>query len=168
MLAVSMVSFSSMVGAINSSYVSRLLRVTLLAPNIVEAILDGRQPADMTLALLMQPFVVLWAEQSGGLGGALRGKLSDKHDLSAQTQPGRLRSSPTMRSQHEEPHENVHLIIRAEPLRDAHRRRAHRAGSRHQVRQAVRRGHGGEEYERVIALAELAPKAAKRMMKRGD
>ena len=25
-----------------------------------------------------------------------------------------------------------------------------------------------EEYERVIALAELAPKAAKRMMKRGD
>ena len=72
MLAVSMVSFSSMVGAINSSYVSRLLRVTLLAPNIVEAILDGRQPADMTLALLMQPFVVLWAEQSGGLGGAER------------------------------------------------------------------------------------------------
>ena len=29
---------------INSSYVSRLLRLTLLAPDIVEAILDGRQP----------------------------------------------------------------------------------------------------------------------------
>ena len=28
---------------INSSYVSRLQRLTLLAPDIVEAILDGRQ-----------------------------------------------------------------------------------------------------------------------------
>ena len=34
---------------INSSYVSRLLRLTLLAPDMVEAILDGRQPASMTL-----------------------------------------------------------------------------------------------------------------------
>ena len=34
---------------INSSYVSRLLRLTLLAPRIVEAILDGRQPEGMTL-----------------------------------------------------------------------------------------------------------------------
>ena len=48
---------------INPSYVSRLLRTTLLAPEIVEAILDGRQPADMTLSLLMQPFGVLWEEQ---------------------------------------------------------------------------------------------------------
>ena len=48
---------------INASYVSRVLRLTLLAPVIVEAILEGRQPADMTLALLMQPFGVLWEEQ---------------------------------------------------------------------------------------------------------
>ena len=54
---------------INPSYVSRLLRTTLLAPEIVEAILDGRQPADMTLALLMQPFGGLWAEQSPGFQG---------------------------------------------------------------------------------------------------
>ena len=54
---------------INPSYVSRLLRTTLLAPEIVEAILDGHQPADMTLALLMQPFGVLWAEQSQGFQG---------------------------------------------------------------------------------------------------
>ena len=41
---------------INSSYVSRLLRMTLLAPYIVEAILDGRQPTKVTLAVLMRPF----------------------------------------------------------------------------------------------------------------
>ena len=48
---------------INSSYVSRLLRMTLLAPDIVEAILDGRQPVEMTLAVLMGPFPVVWEEQ---------------------------------------------------------------------------------------------------------
>ena len=48
---------------INPSYVSRVLRLTLLAPAIVEAILDGRQPAGMTLAVLMRPFAVGWGEQ---------------------------------------------------------------------------------------------------------
>ena len=48
---------------INASYVSRVLRLTLLAPDIVEAILDGRQPPEMTLAALMQPFPVAWGEQ---------------------------------------------------------------------------------------------------------
>ena len=33
-----------------------MLRLTLLAPEIVEAILDGRQPAEMTLEVLMNPF----------------------------------------------------------------------------------------------------------------
>ncbi len=50
---------------INPSYVSRVLRLTLLSPAIVESILDGRQPADMTLSVLMQPFAVLWAEHNG-------------------------------------------------------------------------------------------------------
>jgi hypothetical protein len=49
---------------INSSYVSRLLRLTLLAPDIVQAILDGRQAASMTLPGLMAPFPVEWGEQS--------------------------------------------------------------------------------------------------------
>ena len=48
---------------INSSYVSRLVRLTLLVPQIVEAILDGRQPDDMTLPGLMEPFPVNWVEQ---------------------------------------------------------------------------------------------------------
>lgn len=48
---------------INSSYVSRVLRLTLLAPDIVEAILDGRQPDGMTLPALMKPFPVEWSDQ---------------------------------------------------------------------------------------------------------
>ena len=48
---------------INSSYVGRLLRLTLLAPEIVEAILDGRQPTEVTLAVLMRPVAVGWQEQ---------------------------------------------------------------------------------------------------------
>jgi len=43
---------------INSSYVLRLLRLTLLSPDIVEAVLDGRQPDGMTLPGLMEPFPV--------------------------------------------------------------------------------------------------------------
>ena len=48
---------------INESYVGRVLRLTLLAPDIVEAIVSGRQPAEMTLAGLMRPFPVGWREQ---------------------------------------------------------------------------------------------------------
>lgn len=48
---------------INESYVSRVLRLTLLAPAIVEAILDGRQGPEMTLAALMKPFPVEWEKQ---------------------------------------------------------------------------------------------------------
>jgi hypothetical protein len=50
---------------INSSYVSRVLRLTLLSPDIVGAILDGRQPGGMTLQGLMEPLPVEWARQSG-------------------------------------------------------------------------------------------------------
>ena len=47
----------------NASYVGRVLHLTLLAPDIVEAILDGRQPAEITLAVLMPLFSAGWSEQ---------------------------------------------------------------------------------------------------------
>lgn len=47
----------------NESYVARILRLTLLAPDIVEAILGDRQSAQMTLTGLMRPFAVGWTEQ---------------------------------------------------------------------------------------------------------
>ena len=41
---------------IERGYLGSLLRLTLLAPDIVEAILDGRQPADLALPALLEPF----------------------------------------------------------------------------------------------------------------
>ena len=48
---------------INPSYISRVLRLTLLAPEIVEAILTGTQPAGLTRAKVMKPFPVEWRRQ---------------------------------------------------------------------------------------------------------
>ena len=48
---------------INKSYVSRVLRLTLLAPEIVEAILDGRHPEGVTLQGLLEPFAIEWGGQ---------------------------------------------------------------------------------------------------------
>lgn len=48
---------------INESYVGRVLRLTLLAPGIVEAILGGQQPAGLQLEDLLKRFPVEWREQ---------------------------------------------------------------------------------------------------------
>jgi hypothetical protein len=49
---------------INESYVGRVLRLTLLAPCIVEAIVNGTQSQEVTLPILMQPFPLAWNEQA--------------------------------------------------------------------------------------------------------
>ncbi len=56
---------------INKSYVSRVLRLTLLAPQIVEAVLDGRQAPGITLHGLLEPFAVEWDRQSREIGRQL-------------------------------------------------------------------------------------------------
>ena len=48
---------------INTSYLARILRLTLLAPDIVKAIMDGRQPKGLLLADLMKTFPVEWDKQ---------------------------------------------------------------------------------------------------------
>lgn len=48
---------------INQSYLCRVLRLALLAPDIVEAILDGRPPAGLQLSLLLGPLPSEWTEQ---------------------------------------------------------------------------------------------------------
>jgi hypothetical protein len=47
------------------THLSRVLRLTLLAPDIVEMILDGRQPADIALAAVLQPFPVILGADKG-------------------------------------------------------------------------------------------------------
>ena len=45
------------------SFINRVLRLTLLAPDIVEAILDGRQPKGMQLEELTRVVLITWDEQ---------------------------------------------------------------------------------------------------------
>lgn len=46
------------------SYMTRILRLTLLAPDVVEAILDGTQVPELALSRLLEPFPVDWQKQS--------------------------------------------------------------------------------------------------------
>ena len=48
---------------VNATYVSRVLRLTLLAPEIVEAILDGQQPAELQLDDLLNRLALDWNVQ---------------------------------------------------------------------------------------------------------
>ncbi|MDA0962029.1 MAG: hypothetical protein O2898_03815 [Proteobacteria bacterium] len=50
------------------SYMTRVMRLTLLAPDIVEAILDGKQGPAVTLTPLLEPFPAAWVEQGAHLG----------------------------------------------------------------------------------------------------
>ena len=45
------------------SYMTRVLRLTLLAPEIVEAILDGKQRSELLLAQVLKPFPSIWMQQ---------------------------------------------------------------------------------------------------------
>jgi hypothetical protein len=54
---------------IGRSFVNRLLRLTLLAPDIQEAILEGRQPKGMQLEELTRVMSGVWGEQRQSLKG---------------------------------------------------------------------------------------------------
>jgi len=55
---------------VNQSYVCRILRLTLLAPKIVEAALDGQPCAAPQLQQLIKPFPLEWKQQVAMLAGA--------------------------------------------------------------------------------------------------
>ena len=50
------------------SYMTRVLRPTLLAPDIVEAILDGKHGPEITLAQMLNSSTVEWTEQANNIG----------------------------------------------------------------------------------------------------
>ena len=53
---------------LDEHYAGRILNCSFLAPDIVEAILDGRQPADLTIQKLLRSLPLAWAEQRQRLG----------------------------------------------------------------------------------------------------
>ena len=58
-------SISEIAGAekLERTYVGAVLRLMLLAPDIVRAIVDGGQPPDLTLPRLLEPWPVEWEGQ---------------------------------------------------------------------------------------------------------
>jgi len=52
---------------ISASYLTRVMRLTLLAPDIIEAILDGRTPA-RGMDELLNPMTPVWSGQRALLG----------------------------------------------------------------------------------------------------
>ena len=50
------------------SFAARLLRLTLLAPDIVEAILVGEEPSGLSLTMLTKQLPMTWEEQRRELG----------------------------------------------------------------------------------------------------
>jgi hypothetical protein len=61
---------------ISKSYVSRILRLALLAPDLVEAILAGQTDQSLVLEQLERPLPASWEEQRQTLFGKERGKTS--------------------------------------------------------------------------------------------
>jgi hypothetical protein len=57
-------------GNIKQTYTIRALRLTLLAPDLVDAILDGRQPEGTTLPGLLAGVATEWTEQRQSPGSA--------------------------------------------------------------------------------------------------
>ena len=53
---------------VNPSYVARILRLATLAPDIIEAILDGREPSGLSLRKLTGKLPVMWDEQRERFG----------------------------------------------------------------------------------------------------
>jgi hypothetical protein len=52
---------------LDRGYLGKILMLTLLAPDIVEAIMDGRQPPPLGVHVLRQGFPVEWGEQRADL-----------------------------------------------------------------------------------------------------
>lgn len=65
----SIVEMAAVLG-MNRWYMARLLRLTLLAPEIVEAIVDGREPDGMSIEQLRGPVAMVWEKQRKRLHSA--------------------------------------------------------------------------------------------------
>jgi hypothetical protein len=53
---------------VDRAHMSRMLTLTLLAPDIVDSILDGTQPGRLNISVLKKGFPVDWGEQREWFG----------------------------------------------------------------------------------------------------
>lgn len=53
---------------INKSYLLRMMRLMLLSPRVIDAILNGQQPESLSLATIEKPFSPIWSEQEKQFG----------------------------------------------------------------------------------------------------
>ena len=65
------------------SYAARLFRLTFLASDVIEAILDGREPDGLSMRILAKPISLDWRQQREELGFA-SSAVPDKHPDTAQ------------------------------------------------------------------------------------
>ncbi len=63
---------------IDRGYLGRIVQLTLLAPDIVEAILDGRQRSELGLPTPMEPFPLEWERQRASLEPQLGSARADE------------------------------------------------------------------------------------------
>ncbi|WP_223880546.1 hypothetical protein [Roseococcus microcysteis] len=77
---------------VERGYLGSLLRLTLLAPDIVEAILDGRQPAGAALPIVMRTTSAAWPSQRAAIA-----------EHSEMAYVGRPQTSPTAAASTAEP-----------------------------------------------------------------
>jgi hypothetical protein len=77
---------------ISKSYVSRILRLALLAPDIIETILAGAADYALTLETLERPLPASWDEQRGAVCAGVTRALED-HDTPSRRRQHASRSS---------------------------------------------------------------------------
>jgi hypothetical protein len=77
---------------INLSYLCRVLRLTLLAPDIVEAILNGKHVAGLQLSDLLRPVSPVWSQQQLAL---MTGITADSSDTTISNAPSPRQRSPS-------------------------------------------------------------------------
>lgn len=75
-------------------HVGSILRLTLLAPDLVQAVLDGRQAEGVSLARLQQPFPLCWQAQQAALRSASTGAAPAVQRLGVAQRDSRAQQPP--------------------------------------------------------------------------
>lgn len=82
----------------NRHYVARMLRFTLLAPDIIEAVLDGREPESFSLNRLVSEIPMLWDEQVEGYGFEVADHKRQRWDQSRGIDHGQAQVAETLQT----------------------------------------------------------------------